>query len=486
MGPQTLAIDPKPFTNPTLMNTSVNINVGGTNVAALMYYSSAGQVAALLPSNTPLGAGTITVTYNNVASTPAPITVVQNNPGIFTTPPGGTGAAVITFPDYSVVSSLPVSPCGGPYTACGAANPKDILIAWITGLGPVNGSDSAGAGLGQNMPNIPLKLFIGGVQANISYQGRSGCCVGLDQIVFTVPDNVPLGCSVPMFMQIGNVVSNFALIPIASGSRSCAPLDSSIVSSGVAAVATGAPFNTTKVKLRARGMDHVDAMFEKLTVVPGMFPFVLTLADIPTVGLCTVYNSVTLDLVSTYFVFQRGLDAGPALTIKGPKGNTQIPKTATPSQPTDYFMNLGTGYFTPGDYTVTGTGGADVGPFAAMLTIPTVAAWNNMAVATNVTRTSPLTINWTAAPSQFIAIIGASYATADQKTGAYFQCLAQSEAGSFTIPANVLMALPAAPLSPNGSITVQSFSPSANFTATGLTFASMDFNVAVGVPTTFK
>jgi uncharacterized protein (TIGR03437 family) len=65
--------------------------------------------------------------------------------------------------------------CGGPNTTCGAANPGDTLILWGTGLSAVSGSDAAGAGLGQNMPNLSLQLWVGGVQAKVIYQGRSGC-----------------------------------------------------------------------------------------------------------------------------------------------------------------------------------------------------------------------------------------------------------------------------------------------------------------------
>jgi uncharacterized protein (TIGR03437 family) len=44
--------------------TSVQLTVGGSTVAAIMYYSLAGQIAAILPSKTPVGTGTLIVTYN--------------------------------------------------------------------------------------------------------------------------------------------------------------------------------------------------------------------------------------------------------------------------------------------------------------------------------------------------------------------------------------------------------------------------------------
>ena len=90
----------------------------------------------------------------------------------------------------------------------------------FSGLGRISGDDASGAGLGQNMPNLPLKLWVGGVQAEVLYQGRSGCCIGTDQIVFTVPDDAPTGCAVPLAVQITpniNLISNTVRMPIAKG-----------------------------------------------------------------------------------------------------------------------------------------------------------------------------------------------------------------------------------------------------------------------------
>ena len=71
-----------------------------------------------------------------------------STPGIVTTTSDGQGAGIVTYADYSLVSSIKAANCGGVYTTCGAANPDDTLIIWATGLGPVNGDDASGAGLG--------------------------------------------------------------------------------------------------------------------------------------------------------------------------------------------------------------------------------------------------------------------------------------------------------------------------------------------------
>src|ERR1700722_9082698 len=64
MGPTTIAY-PSGIPLPTnLSGTSVSVTVSGTTVQCLMIYTVAGQVAAILPSTTPVGTGTLTVSYN--------------------------------------------------------------------------------------------------------------------------------------------------------------------------------------------------------------------------------------------------------------------------------------------------------------------------------------------------------------------------------------------------------------------------------------
>src|SRR5215471_11709924 len=223
LGPANISIDSKPFQNTSLSGTSIAVldTVGSTTVNALMYYTSDSQVAALLPSNTPIGALAFQVTYNGQTSKPVSHGLVASNVGVFSVDSSGQGPGIVTYPDYSLVSPIKAANCGGVYTTCGAANPGDALIIWATGMGPVSGgTDSSGAGLGQNMPNVPLTVYLGGVQAPVTYQGRSGCCIGEDQIVFNVPNNVPTGCAVPLVIQVGtttNTVSNTTVIPIAKG-----------------------------------------------------------------------------------------------------------------------------------------------------------------------------------------------------------------------------------------------------------------------------
>jgi uncharacterized protein (TIGR03437 family) len=486
MGPAALSIDHAPFTSNSLLGTSVSVTVNGTMVRMLMYYTSATQVAGLLPSNTPVGKGTVTVTYNNVTSAPAPITVVQSNFGIDTV--GGTSAGVVTFPDYSVVSATPGPNCGGPNTACGAANAGDLLTIWGTGLGPVSGSDSSGAGLGVNMPNLPLKVWLGGVQITASYQGRSGCCIGIDQLVFTVPDGVPLGCAVPLAVQINDQISNYTVIAVASGSRTCAPTDPTVAGLSLQQVAGGAPITFAQIRLNRRpsnngpgNRDNLRATFARNSVPAAFLPFALCLIDVPPIGTCIVYNNLNGPSDPPFNVLSAP-DAGPSLTVNGPNGSRTLTKTPG-SNPTEYFTQINAGdYLSPGAYTITGPGGADIGNFTARMNLPQQPVWTNQSSFSPVNRNSGLTVTWSGGASVLaVVIFGGSAADNSFSTGAFFACVAAGAAGTFTVPPSVLLALPVGP----GLVTFEPTANPANFAASGLTLGSVTSNfdtTAVPVP----
>jgi uncharacterized protein (TIGR03437 family) len=450
LGPATLTTDPNPFQDMNVGGTSMAVTAAnGAVINIPMYYASGTQVAGLLPSNTPVGAGTLTLTYNGTASNAQPITVVANNVGIFSVAENGQGAGIVTYADYSLVSSTK------------AANPGDTLIIWATGMGPVSGNELAGAQLGVNMPSVPLTLWLGGVQAPVTYQGRSGCCVGEDQIVFTVPSTAPTGCAVPLFVEIGTgstaLISNNTVIAVASGSRSCTPTNSTFTSSVVQGLTSGSPFSFGLVNLErdissntANGLiyqDDATAQFGTYTVGSSFQPFVVSNFDNQPLGTCVVYTALS-GKSAPADVTVGGLDAG-VITVNGP-GEAPVPllEKQNSGQATQYGAVLsGTGtYLSRGNYTVTGAGGRDIGKFTAAFTIGSIPTWSNTSAVTTVTRTNGLTVTWTptsAIPS--IEIDGASPTDTTFMNGSLFSCTVAASAGTFTIPATTLLALPTGP-----------------------------------------
>jgi uncharacterized protein (TIGR03437 family) len=86
----------------TLGGTSVSVTVGGAQQDAILLYTYSYAVAAILPSTTPVGSGTFTVTYNGQISAPAPIQVVASAFGIYTLNEQGSGQAIATDTNYNV------------------------------------------------------------------------------------------------------------------------------------------------------------------------------------------------------------------------------------------------------------------------------------------------------------------------------------------------------------------------------------------------
>jgi uncharacterized protein (TIGR03437 family) len=451
LGPASVAVAPAAFTSSTLAGTSATVTVNGKTVNALMYYTSASQVAVLLPSNTPAGTGTISLSYNGKASAPAPITVVKNNLGIFTLSQNGSGPAIVTYPDYSLVSSVK------------AANPGDVLLLWATGLGPVPLDDASGPQPG-NMPDIPLKLWLGGVSVPVTYQGRSGCCTGEDQIVFTVPANAPVGCAVPLSVQIGDQISNSTVMPVASSSRACSTLAAQFPPAVIQTLTNGGSATYSQIVLRrqpnsnAAGYnDNVDPTLATFNFPAQFQTFAGTYLDSQPLGTCLVYNNLNPPGIPPVTVLGSP-DFGSSLTVNGPNGTKTVSGASL-------VLSADATYLSPGPYTVTAPGGIDIPSFTANITIP---AWPVLTTSTTapINRANPLTLNWTGGTANsFVEVDLGSPTDNTFTTGSTVVCTAPSTAGTMTIPAAALLALPV------GSNGFLEFKPTTNpvtFPASGL------------------
>ena len=184
-----------------LAGTSVHLTVGSFSDDVPLLYTLDRQVAALLPSTVPAGTGTYTVSYGGTTSYPDTIVVVPSAFGIYTVLSDGMGDGVITAADYSLATrNQPVKP-------------GDPVILWGTGLGPVQGDEGSQPLPGNRFPDT--QVWVGNQQAAVEYAGRSGCCAGVDQVVFRVPAGVE-GCMVPVSVRAGSIMSNFVSMPVSS------------------------------------------------------------------------------------------------------------------------------------------------------------------------------------------------------------------------------------------------------------------------------
>ncbi len=460
------------FPLPTnLADTSIRIKVGATTVDAIMLYTGSSQVAAILPSKAPIGDGTLSLTFGNQTSNTVPIHVVASSFGTFTRNSAGSGPGILF--NFNTQTDQPVN------SLVVAAHPGQVLTLWGTGLGPVSGNEAAGP-LAGNL-DVPVDVYVGNTRVDATYKGRSGCCAGIDQIVFAVPSGVA-GCYVSVGVRAGGVTSNIATIAITPSGAVCSDPGGFSVTDlqklqGITNVSVGeVVLNRISVKLSAPGLGTLQGNVDQVNTNFRRFSSVDTLAaqlgsvggldGLPSLGSCTASQFPFASLFDAFLLGGRdpvpslSLDAGSALNLNGPRGAKPILRQGVAKAysygPTTMLGGgvpgiLDSGapeYLVPGDYTVdNGGGGADVGAFRATLTIPASPLnWTNQDALNNISRTQDLTITWSGgAPGGTVAIFGAA-ADPTQAIGAEFICAAPTEAGSFTVPAYVVSELPASGL----------------------------------------
>jgi len=469
-----------PALNRNLGCVSVKTTVGSTTTEAIPYYVSPTQIAAILPSATPVGSGTMTVTYNGQTSAPFALNVLQSAFGILTLGGNGLGNAAVYSLDYQYI------------TPTNAANPGQIVYFWGTGQGPDPNDETRPIASPQNLASLPFEFYIANKPARVIYHGRS-TYPGLDQIAVEIPEGVS-GCYASAYAKTGNVISNFVSIPVAATGRVCTDW----FSSAAEVERNLAPGKTELnmgwlylVKFQSRVpsiagqpaqtviQDSATAQFMRAT------PF-----DASNWGSVGGFSNpgciVTAWQTQNPFVspFLKRLDAGPSVTLTLPDGTT---RTLAKTAPSNYAFSAvstspGQQLFIPaagGTFKFTIPGGPDVGAADASIVASNPLVWNEMNTVTSVSRNQPLTVTWSGGtPGGFVLIQGGSFTGPNAEIFTSFGCTERSEAGRFTVPRDILASMVAstviAPLNiPTGTLTVQHFTLPARFTASGLDHGSI-------------
>lgn len=459
LGPASIVSASFPLST-VLAGTSAQVTINGATVAPLLFYTSATQVALLMPSSTPIGTGTITVTYGGQTSSAAAVQVVAASFGIFTLNQGGTGPAVVTDANYGVI------------TLTHAASPGQVLVLWGTGLGKISADETQAPPQG-NVGAQPT-VWVGSQQASVFYWGRAGCCAGLDQINFQVPAGIT-GCYVPVAVQTGGTVSNFGSISVAGSSACSDPVG--LGSAQLSQVQNGQNVSVEILSLSrsivamnpgssgtaATTTDSGSASFLRYT--PSQL-LASSFGQAVSAGYCTVFPTYGSGTV-TDPVQPLGLDAG-GVEVGGSNGTKNL--TPVAGSKGYYSSTLGNSYLDPaaGPHTFNVLGGADVGPTSVAQDIqsPPVLAWSNQAAISTVSESQGVTVNWTnAAQGGYVRVTGYSLSldqSGNLAAGAAFFCTAdpgQGGTGQFTVPPPVLLSLPVSPASssaPSGFLGVGS------------------------------
>ena len=328
---------------------------------------------------------------------------------------------------------------------------------WGSGLGPVSG-DETNPPAPVDLANIPIEVDIGGIAAKVTYHGRSSY-PGLDQIQAVIPAGVPPGCNVSVVVRTGNIVSNFATIPVASTGRTCSEPALGITSDQLQSALSKPSFTLGTIAINkdvslsppttAGGAPIPGSISDRASAQFSSVPSAhFTGLQNPSIGSCIVYyNGYSL------IGYNNGpLDAGPAINLSGPSGKLTLDPSGDDDGFYGEFLEDATTFpiFIPGAGGTfnfdNGTGGPDVRAFKASLTLGTPLVWSNAANITTLNRSNGLTVTWTGgSPNSYVQISGTAVAASGSPsaTSASFTCAAPVAANQFTVPPAVLLALPA-------------------------------------------
>jgi uncharacterized protein (TIGR03437 family) len=194
---------------------SAPTSLGGAQVTigghpAFVDYISPGQVNAQLPSGIGPGPLQLTVTSENVTSTPVNVTVNATQPGLLAPQTFNIGAkqyVVAQLPDGTFV--LPAGAIAGVDSR--PAKPGETIVIYGIGFGSVVPGTPAGQIVaGENQISASLQFLFGQTQGHVSYAGLEPDAVGLYQFNVVVPQ-VASGNLVPFTFNLGGAAGTQTL-----------------------------------------------------------------------------------------------------------------------------------------------------------------------------------------------------------------------------------------------------------------------------------
>ena len=453
LGPASLKTAPAPNYPMSVGGTSVTFTpaAGGAAINVKMVWAASAYVAGVLPSSITPGTYAVQVAYSGQTSAPQNVTVVARSFGIATSNSGGTGAAQATIANVNKGVSL-VRFTSGSVKFAGLtwtltpAHPGDTLTLWGTGGGADPANDTGGSSGDQTKAGNFI-VTVGGRQITPSYAGSSSGYPGLWLINFKLPADITPDCFASVQVSAGGELSNPVTIAIAAaGQNACsapgfspaelAKLDASgnivFAGFGIGKLTVMAPTGNTVNEV-------IGGQFGRYSAAEWIQPYAG-----PKFGACTVYD-VTYPASGK---FPSGpdafLDAGSHLTVSGPNLASGTVAAITTTLGPVYHLSPAAGTLVPGGtYTLTGSGGTQIGAFSVSSTLPSSFTVTNIGSINIVDRTQPLTINWTGSGVEEvnIEVIGDAL-TSTTVHAVAIGCAVPGNSGTLSIPAAALAYLP--------------------------------------------
>ena len=392
--------------------------------------SAQAQAITLAPGetlllHTPDTATNLSIGWGQVLSTPGVVAYA-----IFTKRPVGLPAQVGTSPAIAAATRILV--------------PFDNTLGNVASMALVNASGAT------ETITVNFRTTGGTVTqstlANIPAQGHTA---------FTFPAQFPATAGQSGLAEFYTASGTFSVLALSfnpAGSLTTAPVYNEsgppiIAGTGSAGAITFSGFSVGKLNMTGGSFpasgttDIIGGQFASYSAAKWNLPY-----SAPTFGSCSV-------LTLNYPVGGKDpsypdnfLDAGANIPVSGPglTAGSVVGKIAL-SQGPIYNLTPAPGTLAlGGTYTLTGTGGTQVGPFTIAATLPSSFAVTNWDTITSVNRASPLTINWAGSGFDLVIIHVQGFTNINSTNdNVVVSCAVQGSLGTYTIPSAALALLPA-------------------------------------------
>ena len=441
LGPATIQTATAPNYPTTLGGTSITFTPasGGTAVVAHVVYTVATQVAGILPSSITPGTYAVSVTYQTQSSPTQNVTVAARSLGIATSNSAGTGAAQATIGNVNGGISL-VRMTGGSVANNGynwtlsPAHPGDTLVLWGTGGGADPANDSGGSS-GDQTAAGSFTVNVDGTTIVPLYSGASSGYPGLWQVNFVLPATIAPDCFAAVTVTGGGQTSNTVTLAIAAvGQNSCS---AAIPASTLSKLDSGTGNITMSGLVLGRNVIDgavqytIGGVINQYTAAEFLIPYAG-----PKIDRCTVLHEVYPASGKEPSFPDSALDAG-TITLTGPGVSQTLTKSATPLG-TFYSGSL-TSITDGGTYTLTAAGGTQVGPFSIAAKFPSGFTVTNLGSLATVSRSQPLTVNWTGSGFDTVEIqFNTTTVTSTAVNILVLNCAVPASLGTYTVPAAAL------------------------------------------------
>jgi len=313
---------------------------------------------------------------------------------------------------------------------------------------------------------IPLTFFLGSVNPQVVWAGRSGY-PGLDQINIQIPVGfwnaqasviVPVGCSVSLLAADSNtgVGSNTVTLPIAAAGGACTQPSFVLDPSVAQALGGQAAVNFGMLSVSQDGNQTTAG--GSFYSVPGSALAADAGRGSASAGSCIAVPPAAYQTT--------GLSAGGSITVTGPAGQQPLAS----GDYVNYGGMVAATTIPPAGGTFTFASASDqyatVGPFNTAVNYPAPLVWTNQNSIGVINRAQGVQLTWTGGDADgVVAIRGSSFAAPGaQIPSASFMCSVPASTGEFTVPASVLQTLPVG----GGTLTVENQSSPQAISAAGL------------------